>query len=376
MPIELSVHDRPAEPKRIPAVVVRRQIEAVLSAWGMRGEPLAVTAAAMLETDLLGIDSHGVSMLILYDKMQKAGQLRPNAEPRILRESAATALIDAGAGLGHYPSVTAMRLAIAKAKAHDVGVVSVVNSHHHGALRIYAEMAAREGLLAMVASSSRIITQVPTFGAEPVLGTNPFAFAAPCRKYPPIVLDMATSVVAANKVKVYAFAGKDIPRGWVVDAGGRPVTSSEEANRLLFAGGEGGLNPVGGGGKELGGHKGYGLAVFAQIFASTLGGGSFSPIRNRTQKGSDPDNIGHFFMALNPAAFRPLDDFLDDMDALSETLRASRPVDPGRPVLMPGDPEVAARAERERDGIPMPASLREVIRDIAAAAGADYLLGD
>jgi LDH2 family malate/lactate/ureidoglycolate dehydrogenase len=364
-----------ASDERVPADTVRRQIEAVLSAWGMRGEPLRITAQVMVETDLLGIDSHGVSMLILYDKMQTSGQLRPDAEPRIVRESASTALIDAGAGLGHYPSVKAMQLAIDKAKAHDIGVVSVFNSHHHGALRIYAEMAAREGLVAMVASSSRIVTQVPTFGAERVLGTNPFAFAAPCRRHPPVVLDIATSVVAANKVKVYAFAGKDIPEGWVIDGEGRDMTDSEAAYRLLFSGGDGGLNPIGGDGKDLGGHKGYGLAVFAQIFASTLGGGSFSPIRNRTQKPGDPDNIGHFFMALNPEAFRPREDFLDDMDALADTLRATRPADPRQPVLVPGDPEIASRTARERDGIPIPASLRAVIRDIAASAGAAYVLG-
>jgi LDH2 family malate/lactate/ureidoglycolate dehydrogenase len=360
---------------RTPAPLVRRQIEAVLAAWGMAGEPLRVTADAMVETDLYGIESHGISMLILYDQMQKAGQIRFTAEPIVVRESASTALVDAGAGLGHYASARAMRLALDKAKAHDVGVVSVFNSHHHGALRIYAETAAREGLLGIVASSTRVITQVPTFGAERVLGTNPFAFAAPRRNRPPVVLDMATSVVAANKVKVYGLKGESLPSGWVNDGEGRPVTDSEAAYRQLFFGSEGGLNPIGGGGTVLGGHKGYGLAVFAQIFAATLSGGSLSPVRNRTQKPSDPDNIGHFFMALNPAAFRPMEDFLDDMEELSDTLLSTRPADPSRPVLLPGDPEIACREERERDGIPLAPSLRTLIREIAASTGAEYVLG-
>jgi LDH2 family malate/lactate/ureidoglycolate dehydrogenase len=291
-----------------------------------------------------------------------------------LRQSATTALLDGGAGLGHPVSVMAMGLAIEKALAHDVGIVSVRNSHHHGACGYYANMAAERGLLAMVASSSRVINVVPTFGAERVLGTNPFAFAAPAGRHKPVILDMATAVVAANKVKVYALNGKPIPSGWVVDDEGEPVTDSEAAYKLLFEGGGGGLTPIGGAGKELGGHKGYGLSFFAQVFGSTLGGGSFSPVRNRTQRGSDPDNIGHFFMALNPAAFRAAEEFEEDVATIVDTLRATRPSDPGQPVLLPGDPERASREERLRDGIPMPASLLAKIRDIAGSAGATYLL--
>jgi LDH2 family malate/lactate/ureidoglycolate dehydrogenase len=267
-----------------------------------------------------------------------------------------------------------MKLAIEKALAHDIGAVSVFNSHHHGALGYYAGLAAERGLIGMVASTSRVVNTVPTFGAERVLGTNPFAFAAPAGRNPPVVLDMATSVVAANKVKVYALKGKDIPGGWVLDGKGQALTDSETAYSLLFEGKEGGLNPIGGAGMELGGHKAYALGVFAQIFAGTLGGGSFSPIRNRTQTGSDPDNIGHFFLALNPTAFRPLEDFQRDLDDVVDILRATRPADPDQPVLVPGDPERISRAEREANGIPMPHSLKDKVREIAEAAGAAYLL--
>lgn len=322
--------------QRFPAETVRAQIEAVLHAWGMRGERLAVTALAMVETDLMGIDSHGISMLIMYDGMQRAGQLKLMAEPRVLRETASTALIDAGAGLGHPVSILAMELAVQKALARDVGVVAVRNSHHFGAAGYYAAMAPRRGLIGIVASTTRIVNVVPTRGAERVLGTNPLAFAAPAGPCPPFLLDISTSVVAANKVKVYALQGKDIPEGWVVDATGQTVTDGEAAYRLLFEGGGGGLTAIGGSGTELGGHKGYGLGIVAQLLAGTLSGGAFSPVRNRTQQRSDPDNIGHFFLALNPAAFRPLDEFEADMATVIETLRATRPEggrarpDPGR----------------------------------------------
>lgn len=358
---------------RVSADRVRAQIEAILRSWGMSEDKLRVTAEVMVQTDLMGVDSHGVSMLIMYEQMQRAGQLRLDAEPRIMRQSASTALIDGGAGLGHPVSVMATGLAIEKALAHDVGVVSVVNSHHHGALGYYAERIAERGLIGIVSSSSRVLTLVPTFGKQRILGTNPFAFAAPAGRNPPVILDIATSVVAANKVKVYALSEKDLPEGWIVDGQGRPVTDSALAYKLLFEGSEGGLSPIGGAGTEMGGHKGYGLAVFAQILAGTLGGASFSPVRNLTQKPSDPDNIGHFFMALNPAAFRSPEDFQRDLDTIVDMLHASRPTDESRPVLVPGDPERAARRDREANGIPISTGLAAKIREIAAAAGTAYL---
>jgi LDH2 family malate/lactate/ureidoglycolate dehydrogenase len=153
------------------------------------------------------------------------------------------------------------------------------------------------------------------------------------------------------------------------------VIDAAEALRFIHERPEGGLNPIGGAGKEMGGHKGYGLSLMGHILGGTLTGGAFSPLRNRTQKPSDPDNIGHFFLVLNPAAFRPLDVFRADLDLVTDTLHTARPADPAQPVLVPGDPEQATRADRLARGIPLPEMLRSQIRAIAEAAGAPYLLG-
>jgi len=358
----------------VSAEVIRAQIEAILSAWGMGEEALRLTAEVMVETDLRGIDSHGISMLTQYAQMQEAGQLRIRAEPRIVRRSASTALIDGGAGLGHPAALMGMNLAIEKALAHDVGVVSVFNSHHFGAAGYYATMAVERGLIGIVSSTTRVISVVPTNGVERVLGTNPIAVAVPAGRHPPICLDISTSIAAANKVKVYALNEKDLPAGWVIDGQGRPVTDSGGAFKLIFEGSEGGLTPIGGAGSETGGHKGYGLGLVAQILSGTLSGGSFSPTRNLTQRPSDPDNIGHFFMALNPAAFRPIEDFQSDLDGVIDTLHAVKPVRDDEPVLVPGEPEWAARAERLANGIPIPETLKLKLREIAESAGAPFLL--
>ncbi|MGH6883906.1 MAG: Ldh family oxidoreductase [Hypericibacter sp.] len=364
-----------AELVNVPAYAVRAQIEAVLRAWGMPEDKIAITAEVMTETDLRGVDSHGISMLLLYRQIHETGQLKLAAEPRIVRETPATALVDGGAGLGHPVSTMAMNLAIAKAKVTGIAAISVFNSHHFGAAGIYSHMAAKEKLIGMVVSTGKLVNVVPTRGAERVFGTNVMSLAAPSRDYLPVILDMSTSVVAANKVKIYALADKTLPAGWVVDAKGEPVTDSSVAYQRLFESGEGGLTPVGGAGTTLGGHKGYGLGLFAQILAGSLSGGSFSPTRNRRQKPGDPDNIGHFFMALDPQAFRPLDDFEQDVDEMIATLKSTRPIKADEPVLIPGDPEWLSRERRLVEGIPMSDALVENIREIAAAAGAPFLLG-
>jgi LDH2 family malate/lactate/ureidoglycolate dehydrogenase len=305
--------------------------------------------------------------------MRRAGQLRLEARPRIVRDMGATALMDGGASLGHPVSVAGMELAVEKALAHGVGVVGVFNSHHFGAAGYYARLASARGVIGMVTSSTRTMLMVPTRGSMPVLGTNPIAFAAPATRNPPFVLDMATTTVAGNKVKVYQLNDKTMPAGWVVDEKGQSVTDPHKGMEYLFQRPEGGITPLGGT-PEMASHKGYGLAMLAHILGGTLTGASFSPIRRRTQKPDEPDNIGHFFLALDPRAFREEGAFETQLDAEIDVLRATPPADPALPVLVPGDPEDTERERRLQEGIPVPASLEAHVRDICGRCGAPFLL--
>jgi LDH2 family malate/lactate/ureidoglycolate dehydrogenase len=358
---------------RVPAALIREQLVSVFRAWGMAPEHADTTAAMMVETDLRGVDSHGISMLPTYDREFRAGRLNMRPIWKTVREGPATALIDADASLGHPVSVHAMNLAVDKCREIGVAVVSVFNSHHFGAAGCYARIAAERGVIGMVTASTRGVTMVPTFAAEPVLGTNPLAFAAPARRNPPFVLDMATTTVAAGKVKVHKLNHRPLPAGWVVDGQGRPVTDPEEAFRYVFERPEGGITPLGGP-RELGGHKGYGLAVMVHVLGGALGGASFSPIRNRTQKPSDPHNIGHGFLAIDPRAFRGEGEFEADVDAVIDTLHAARRADPAQPVLVAGDPELATRRERLDAGVPIPDDLMDQLAAVAAAAGVPFVL--
>jgi len=352
---------------------VRAQILAILRAWGCPPHLADTTADIMVETDLTGVDSHGISMLMAYEELHRRGQLRIAGEPRVMRDFAATAVVDGADGLGHPAASMAMKLAIEKARVFGVGAVGVVNSHHFGAAGCYARIAADAGLIGLVTSSTRGILMVPTRAAEPVLGTNPIAFAAPAGQHRPVVLDMATTTVAGNKVKVYHLNDKPLPEGWVQDGQGRPVTHSHIANDFVFKHQEGGITPLGGS-AEMGSHKGYGLALMAHILGGTLVGASFSPIRNRTQKADDPNNIGHFMLALDPHAFRDIEGYESDLDTVIDVLHETRPTDPTRPVLVPGEPEDASRAQRTAEGIPIPASLEALIQGVAERAGVAYML--
>ena len=358
---------------RVPAPQIRKQLVAVFRAWGMAADHAATTAEMMLETDLRGVDSHGISMLPTYDREFRSGRLNMRPVWKTVRETPSTALIDADASLGHAPSAHAMHRAVDKCLESGVAVVSVFNSHHFGAAGCYARIAAERGVIGMVASSTRGVSMVPTFAAEPVMGTNPLAFAAPARRNPPFQLDMATTTVAAGKVKVHKLNHRALPPGWVVDAGGQAVTDAEEAFRYVFERPEGGITPLGGP-RAVGGHKGYGLAVMVHILGGTLAGASFSPIRNRTQKPSDPHNIGHFFLALDPRAFRAEGEFEDDLDQVIDVLHGARRADPAQPVLVAGDPEMATRSERLQHGVPVPDDLMEQLRAVAASAGVPFVL--
>lgn len=365
-----------SEETRFTADSLRRQTEAILRAWGMAEPTARTTATLMVETDLLGVESHGVSMLPQYDTLRASGRLQLTAQPQVLRDGPATALLDGGAGLGHAVSAQAIQLAVDKARNLGIALVGVRNSHHFGAAGVYARIAQRQGLIGLVTSSAQGVLLVPTRAAEPVLGTNPIAFAAPVpadSHNTAFVLDIATTTAAANRVKVKALRGEAVPSGWVVDGQGAPVTAPQAARTQVFDAPDGGLTPLGGS-EDGGSHKGYGLSLLAQVLGGTLNGGAFAPLHRRSHGPSAPANVGHSFIAIDPSFFGEPGDFAHELDAILDVLHATRPADPSRPVLVPGDPEARQQAERGQHGIPLPPALLLQIRGLAAAAGVDELL--
>jgi LDH2 family malate/lactate/ureidoglycolate dehydrogenase len=343
------------------------QIVAILSAWSMPPDRAARTAEVMAWADLHGIDSHGISMLTVYDKWRREGRLRMVAEPRITRDTPVSALIDADAGLGHVPARLAMETAIAKARTIGVGVVAVRNSAHFGACGFYAAMAAEAGMIGMVATSAAGIQVAPTGGAQARLGTDPWAFAAPGKAGEPFLLDMATTTVAAGRIRNKANEGLPCPPGWLLTKDGQPSTDPLEASE------KGGTLTSLGGSPENSSYKGYGLAVMVNVLGACLSGATLitDPLHTKKPQGMD---IGHFLLALSPSLFRDEAAFRADVAGFCDTLRATRPIDPDRPVQVAGDPERAHATRRRREGIPIRPNLRDKLRHIAQACDAPWLL--
>ncbi len=348
--------------RRVPASRLAEQLDAIFAAWGITAEHRPVIVERILWADLRGIDSHGSCMLPFYQRLRAEGRLNPTPEIVVVHESATTALVDGGGGLGHVPATRAMEHAIAKARAAGVAAVAVRNSGHFGAAGAYAAMASAAGLIGIVTTSTPTPSVVPTFGRDALLGTNPIALAAPAARHPPFLLDMATSAASLGKLVERWRSGKAIPPGWAVDARGRAIRNGRvaaEGRRLAPLGGD----------REHGGHKGYGLAAAVEILSSVVPG-----VPLATPGGAGRTTVGHFVLVLDPARFRPDGGFGAELDRLIDMMHAAPPLAPEEPVLVPGDPERSILADREANGIPLTRTVLEDLRGVARTAGVPFLL--
>src|ERR1700747_3686453 len=324
----------------------RAQLKAILLAWGMPEDNAETTADILGWADLHGVDSHGISMIPGYDRLRLSGRANMKARPRIIKETLVSALVDGDGGLGHVPARFAMQVAIDKAKRSSMAIPSVANAAHFGATGYYALMAAKEGLIGMACTGASSIQVAPTFGKEAKLGTDPWSFAAPTTDGRPFLLDMATTTVAAGRIRNKANEGLPCPPGWVLNKDGLPSTDPLEARE------KGGFLTSLGGSPENSSYKGYGLAVMVNILGSCLSGATLitDPMHTKKPQGMD---IGHFFMAINPTLFRTSEDVQADVARFCGDLRATRPMDPAQPVMVAGDPQWKNAEKRMAEGIPV-----------------------
>jgi LDH2 family malate/lactate/ureidoglycolate dehydrogenase len=328
-----------------------------MSAWGLSADHAATTAGILTEADLMGIDSHGVAMLALYERQLQEGGANPRPDIRIVHDHAAVALIDADGGFGQVPSAMAVEMAGERAEKFGIAAVAIRNSNHYGAAGIYARRLAERGLIGLSTSSVWRSAIVPTGGLEPRLGTNPIAFAAPCAGQRPFLLDMATSTAAIGKLKLAERAERPIPAGWALDRQGAPLLDPAKALRDTL------LVP-------LGGHKGYGLAAMVEILSSTLSGAAMTPLRGAPAGHHD---VGHFVMAIDPALVRgSREEFAAEMSQMVDALRATPARDRTEPVMVAGDPEYRCEDERRVQGIALPQKLERQLREICERAGVAF----
>ncbi|HWE62302.1 MAG TPA: Ldh family oxidoreductase [Chloroflexota bacterium] len=345
---------------RIAEADLIRYTAAILAQRDTPEDYARITAEVLVASDVRGIESHGVARLEQYVAAIDAGILDPRAAPEIVRQSAATALVDAHNGLGQVVGVAAMRLAIQKALSADVGVVSVQHSFHYGIAGYYAMMALEHNLIGMSLTNSSPLV-APTGSRAALLGTNPIAFAAPTGGPLPFVLDMATSTVPRGRIEVAARKGIPLSAGWAMDAEGRPTLDAQAAMG-------GALLPLGGA-LESSGYKGYGLAAMVDILTGVLSGSLYGPLIARLWEVERPSDLGQFFMALNPAAFGPLEQFQRRLQHLQQLL-AEAPLAAGATeVLQAGEKEARATAYNRREGVPIHPKVVARLEELGAPAG-------
>ncbi|GAB3466332.1 Ldh family oxidoreductase [Streptomonospora sediminis] len=340
---------------------LRELVAAIFTAADLSESDAAAIADHLVEADLRGVDSHGVSRTAIYVHRLRLGLVATRPESRILTETPASALLDAGNGPGIVAADRAMRTASAKAAETGVGMVSVRNSNHCGMLAHYTGQAAREGLVAL-ATTSAPAAMAPWGAKAPYFGTNPISYAVPTPGgRPDIVFDMATSHVAKGKIILAGKNGQQIPLGWAQDAQGRPTT--DPATAL-----EGTVLP-------LGGAKGSGLALLVEVLSALLSGANHGPhIPPLYDNDETPQGLGHFFLAMSPKVFLPEAEFTDRVGRLAAEMAALPAAEGFERVYLPGEPESERAAHRRANGIPLSAQVRAELRATAGELGVDSAL--
>lgn len=344
---------------RIGEDALRETVRAILEKMGCPSEDAAEGANTLVQTDLRGVETHGVSnMLRYYVEEFQSGKLNARPDVRVIRETPGTVTLDGDRGLGVIVAPGAMRRAIEKAKNVGVGIAVMQNSGHMGAVGHHAMLAAEQNMVGMATTSGGAGTRVfvlPTFAAEPRLGTNPISIAAPARTEPYLLYDAATTAIAGNKIYLAERVGAMLEPGWIADRDGTPILEPK-----VSPGRENYWQLPLGGTREQGSHKGYGLAMIPEVLGTMLSGARPAMLPG------DRLAQDHYFAAYSIEAFTDLDWFLDTMDEMLKTLRTTKPAEGHERVLYPGLSEHEEIVNRKANGIPLHKEVIEWFDHITA----------
>jgi len=343
----------------------------IFLAMGCSAEHAALAADVLLKSDLRGIDSHGVARLSGYVRLWEKQRINSTPNIRVVHETATTATVDGDAGLGLVVAPFAMQVAIAKAETYGSGWVAIKNSNHFGIAGYHALMAVEKDMIGFAMTNASPLV-APTFANERMLGTNPMCYAFPAGKYPPVIVDMATSAAANGKLEIAQRSGKPVPEGWIQDANGDYTTDPH----ALKTGGS--LLPLGSD-REHGSHKGFGLSATVDILSGVLSGANYGPwvppfVAFMEPSANPPgQGIGHFVGAMRVDGFRPVDEFKDNLDNWIARFKAAQTVDPDQKVIIPGEPELAAELDRQVNGIPLVQAVVDDLNLLAVRFGVERL---
>jgi len=325
----------------------------ILQKGGVPADYAELVATSLVASNLRGVDSHGVQLLVFYLEHIQLKNMNVEATGRIVSENGPCVVYDGENGLGQVVSAECVRHAVRVAKQSGVSIVVARESNHFGAAAYWSQRIADAGFIGISLCNATALV-APWQGREKRLGTNPICMAVPGpRRW---LLDMATTTVALNKVYRAMLSGKpEIPAGWALDIDGNPTTDTQKA--------------VEGFPMPLGGYKGSGLAVMVEILCAVLGGGAITTEVGGTRVYNHPMRVSHFFMAIDVSRFLPLEEFDERMVRLAESLKNVKTAPGYEEVVIAGEPEWREEERRLKTGIPLDEGVWKALVDTAQKVG-------
>jgi hydroxycarboxylate dehydrogenase B len=317
-------------------------------------------AQHLVESNVIGYDSHGVLRVPQYCDAIVRGELTPDVKPTVISDNHASALLEGNQGFGQVAAAKGMTIAVEKAKRCGTAAVTVRNCYHSGRLGAYSELAAGAGMIGivMVNAGGGGQSVVPFGGSERRLATNPLSIAVPTGGEFPLVLDIATSMAPEGKIRDYAYRNAPLPEGWIVDAEGRPSRNPHD----FYGPAPGSILPLGGNS----GHKGFGLAFMVDILAGALSGAGCC------REEVVPAKDGVLLMALDIDQFAGREAFSSQVNELIAYVKSCPPAPGFAEVFVPGEPEFRCAQERRAHGVPVDENVWLQIEQIIERLRIDY----
>ena len=345
----------------------------VFKKYGVPEEDAKICADVLLESDRRGIESHGCNRFkpIYLDRI-KNGTLLPVTNIEIVKDTPTTVVMNANNGMGMVASHKMMEMLIEKAKKYGMAGGAIYNSTHYGIAGYWTTMAEKAGMIGISGTNARP-SVAPTFGVEPMMGTNPLTFTMPTDEDFPFNFDCATSIVQNGKIEFYERMNKPTPAGLVVTKDGGTMTDSGQILKDMRAG-KCALLSIGGIGEETGGYKGYGFTTIVEILSSALCGGPF--MKELSGKDENGNNrmyrLGHFFFVINPEFFMGLDTFQKTAGDICRGLRNSEKAPGAQRIYTAGEKEHLAWLERKDKGVPVGEAIQKEFIALRDECGLDY----
>lgn len=332
--------------------------EAVLERIGMTKEDSKTVAESLIQANLEGIDSHGISRLPIYIK--RFMDERINVTPAIqVKTSGSVLIVDGDNGIGHVVSYHALIKGMEVAKQSGIAAIAIKNSNHFGAASYFCQLACEQNIICMGFTNSPSGI-APWGGKEAFFGTNPIALGFPTGTNTPVIIDLSTSVVARGKIINADQQGNSIPDGWAIDREGQPTNDPKAA--------------LGGSVLPMGGPKGSALALAVELLAGVLSGAAFGPhVKNiYSEEETDKANVGHFFILMDITKFIDLETFLSSIQTLLKEMKMVSKVSDVDEIRYPGERRKRDEQMRIKTGIQIAANLEKELAGIGKQLNVEF----